>query len=97
MGADTLMQTRSRAKKQKLGHDPSDPEDSPTGRLRKNAALKAQSAQKSARSAEICPWGPQGRITTDRGYPPPDLPFIRVDAQGVHLNLPAGFALPSDL
>jgi hypothetical protein len=63
------MQTRSRAKKQKLGHDPSDPEDSPTGRLRKNAALKAQSAQKSARSAEICPWGPQGRITTDRGTP----------------------------
>ena len=28
---------------------------------------------------------------------PPDHPFIRVDAQGVHLNLPAGFALPSDL
>jgi hypothetical protein len=28
---------------------------------------------------------------------PPDHPFIRVDAKGVHLNLPAGFALPSDL
>jgi hypothetical protein len=64
-----MRQTRSSAKKQKLGHEPGDIEDQPSRRSQKKEAAKIRSADREARSAVKQPWGSQGQITTERGTP----------------------------